>query len=152
MSLKEAVINQGKTSMMLSKEKHRKSLENKRMIVKVFGELGATSDFPVNLVENKYLRIAINTIVDHLFPSSSITLSFPSRTTVKREVVNRINEKNKVYLKTFQNVIKSQNSPAIAYTSDSSTSKAMHPYTALTASVIITNSDKKWERNRIPKL
>ena len=128
MSISHSLQNQAKSSKVVaSREKIGKAMLNKKLITKVFATLGATSDFPISLVKNKHVQIAIQSIVDSLYPSTKIVIPFPCRETVRKEMVKTIKLQNDQYLSSFREMLKSQTSPAIAYTNDSTTSKSMHP-------------------------
>jgi len=64
MSISHSLQNQAKSSKVVAREKIGKAMLNKKLITKVFATLGATSDFPISLVKNKHVQIAIQSIVD----------------------------------------------------------------------------------------
>lgn len=103
--------------------------------------------FPFTLVENEHMRSAIRRIVKL---HSNDVVCFPSADTVRRRVIQLIEEFKLTDLAAFRLEMGRRGRILLAITNDSTTSRAKHNYTCLTGSIITPGTGtSKWSMREI---
>ena len=123
------------------KDNKIKLKEKKALAVEIFSDLVINANYPFSEVENVYVRKALLQLDNQLI--------FPSRFTVRREVVRKLEELNNGYLsKKGISTLDENQEVMFAVSNDCTTSNSKFPYCALNA-VVMDVTTVPWKINNL---